>query len=175
MRKIFILLFLCVISTSVFAQNNIFVDYLNRKINETPLTFKGNELMRKHAIKYVDLYNSGLMYDFYTVDPIAQSVSWNINILPSNLKSQYWGWDNMKEIKRNVMGQINAEDVDTYNYLLTLIVLDFIKTYPKPISQISEEKFYIDNITDLNDYIINERFGNSDNFEYQFSQLYTLH
>lgn len=176
MRKRSVFLFLCLI-TSVFAQNNRFIDYLNREINKIPLTSKGNELIRKHAKKYVDLYNSGLIYDFYTEDLIAQTVSWNLDTLPPNLKSQYWGWDNMKKLKTNLLGQINAEDVDTYNYLLTRIVLDFIKDYPKsiygPTKTTKEEPNECPGIRDINDWMVNFMYGNADNFAWKFSQLKT--
>lgn len=140
MKRI-ILLSLIYLTTFNFAsaQNtNVFTDFIIQKINSESFSSEGEKLVRKYAAKFVDLYNSGTLYEAFSCDQLSQSYTIDYNKMPTNLRYFQWNGNN-GEVKRNVWGQYAGTTENYYNSIIASWVIEFIKSNPASNNNAAKE------------------------------------
>lgn len=130
MKRI-ILMLIVFFSTLVSAQSTSpFTEFFIYKIEKEGFNSKNDRLARKYAAKFVELYNSGKLFEVFTYDQLANTFTINMNRMPANLKNYEWNGSS-KDIKRNIWtGKLLIKTERDFNSLFAIWIIEFIKLSP---------------------------------------------
>ena len=155
--KTTILAFLFIWSTNLLiAQNdNFYTDFIVGKITRDNFTENGEVLVRKYAAKFVELYQSGTLYEVFSTDALKNTYTIDFAKMPYKFRN--YNWQGVK-VERNLRGQFNGTTEEYYNSVLISFTIEFIQYYPKrvPLKEIV-------GISELFDYVSAKYYGKNKN------------